>query len=247
MRIMLVWLLALFLLLVLIRMFAVCGPWGASYALSYELWSAPCAATPRGRVALWLAAHRSQIDAVAADYGVDRRAVAGVIAYEALVNVEWSNYFGFTRSSGPGKVHYKASYLTEGDPVAKQVESAGLLPQVDEADRKAILSTPSGAIGYIGAIMFALDGVAKESGYSLRCAPAAEASLYNRYDIPGASALFAVRHYPEALPGDGMGRWVRENIGYLERALGPPPAHACPEGGWEPRANYGKCRLGRIG
>jgi len=53
--------------------------------------------------------------------GIDRRAIAGVIAWEALKNLRTFS----PRSVGPGKVHL---WEVKGNVVAEVVEDLGYLP-----------------------------------------------------------------------------------------------------------------------
>ena len=90
--------------------------------ISYELRNiAPIAQTPPDRVQLWLEKYSGQINAAASLRHIDPVAIAGAIAWEALINT----HFGLTGSYGPGKVHPTES---DGLSAAAQVENLGYLP-----------------------------------------------------------------------------------------------------------------------
>ena len=207
-----------------------CGPLGVSWRLSYELWNAPCAPTVTERVDLWLIARRPLFIAAERRFHVDRRAIAGVIAYEALDDIHPSSLFGLTRSDGPGKVHYKEGYLTEGLPAAKQVELMGLLPRQTLSTRKRLLSSDEGAITYIAAIMSALAKEASDHGYDLRCNPKILATLYAGWAPISASQLFDVRRYPDPLRLNASGSWVAGHLGTLDNDVGAPEPRVCRRG-----------------
>ncbi len=115
--------------------------------LSYELADAPISSDPKVRVERWLRSHRPEIEAAETRFKVDRRAIAGAIAWEAIENVRGA----WTPSSvGTGKVDIykdlaKGNFFDE-DTVAKQVEDTGYLPKQDLEGRKNALRTSSGAI-----------------------------------------------------------------------------------------------------
>ena len=83
--------------------------------ISIELADAPEASTSESRVFFWLVKNIGGILATEKAYSIDRRAIAGAIAWEALRNpkdsleLELRTATGTARFSGPGKVHYKES------------------------------------------------------------------------------------------------------------------------------------------
>lgn len=189
--------------------------------ISFELEdTATKGSTPREKVKNWLIDNLRLIEAAESKWKIDKRAIAGAIAWEALENALSHSF----RAVGPGKVHYKSSPLPfiEGDPVSKQVEDRGYLPSQSLDDRKDILSTTSGSIEYIGAIMNAFADIAATSGYNIRCSPAILCTFYNGFDLPKAEALFKTKKSPTPLsPSPAMmGHWVDTNIPYLEECVG---------------------------
>ena len=206
-----------------------CGPFGISWRLSYELWDAPCAPTVKQRVDLWLHSRRPLFAAAEQRFHVDRRAIAGVIAYEALEDFHPGTFFGLTRSDGPGKVHYKDGYLSEGFPAAKQVETLGLLPSRSMIQRRRTLSTDKGAIRYIAAILSALVADASHAGYSAACSPAILATFYTGWSPVTANRLFAIRRFPAHLHLNTAGTWVNDHRLELERDVGVPAKKDCSQ------------------
>ncbi|HLI97284.1 MAG TPA: hypothetical protein VKT72_14545 [Candidatus Baltobacteraceae bacterium] len=160
--------------------------------ISSELRTVPNSGSPEMRVLLWLRQHRDAIALAATRFHVSRVAIAGAIAYEALLNVHFSDYDGLALWSGPGKVHYKEYRLSQGDPVAKQVEDLGLLPKRNMEQRRALLEDPSWAALYIAAIMSALAKVAtQETRHNPSCEPGALVSMFVSLDLPEARQYFS--------------------------------------------------------
>lgn len=212
--------------------------------LSFELQDAPLSDDARQRVKLWLRMNLRHITAAETQFGIDRRAIAGAIAWEALENIRTVA----ARASGPGKVHYSANLGPgEGDPVAKQVEQAGYLPPQKMEQRKEILKTAAGAIRYIAAIMRAEADEAAKSGYYLNCDPPMLATFYNAWDLNDLKNFFAKRKAPAPLsPNDTMGTWVAQNEDFLEDAIGKPAGLVCkPYKGYVQEFHQGPLRLAR--
>ena len=119
--------------------------------VSFEIRDAPGASNARDRVKLWIGRNRKAIERASKKYNVDPRAVVGAIAWEALENIRDRHGVCLdgtcsARAVGPGKVHYKESEIlpdgfpgAEGDPVAKQVEDWGYLPQ--RSNQKFVLTS----------------------------------------------------------------------------------------------------------
>jgi hypothetical protein len=207
--------------------------------ISIELADAPEASTSESRVFFWLVKNISGILATEKAYSVDRRAIAGAIAWEALRNPKDSleqevrTATGTARFSGPGKVHYKesllptTSYTPPGITAAIEIEQRGKLPVQTEEQRRQILATTAGALRYIGAIMRECSDIAAQSGYYLDCDPPSLATFYNSWDIHEVERHFSQRRAPVPLAPNEMGTWVTENLAFLEKAVGRPPASFC--------------------
>jgi hypothetical protein len=209
-----------------------------SPGLSIELADAPPADTPEARVRGWLMRHKDLILGAERDHGVDRRAVAGAIAWEALKNVHYSFYQPMGRFSGPGKVHFAEHWYSEGTPVSKEVEDRGMLPKRTMEERRTVLGTPSGAITYIGTIMQAFADEARRAGYEISFDAPMLATFFNVWNLSGARAMFAAKKPGEPLAGNPlMGAWVRDNLAFLESIVGKPSFSTCPGGLSAPSAS----------
>lgn len=204
-------------------------------SLSYELEDAPHAATAEKRVVRWLRMHAKEIVAEEVHSHVDRRAIAGAIAYEALKNKRgrWT-----PSSFGPGKVHVtnlftgllKCSWATAmKKTIASEVEDEGLLPKQNLISRILLLRTPEGSIRYIGAIMNAQAKELAQHGYSVRCNPPLLGLFYNRDTLQDIRTRFKTTHPSALSTKDGlMGQWIGDNLGLLSRAVGVPNHGICP-------------------
>lgn len=200
--------------------------------LSYELADAPISSDPKVRVERWLRNHQSDIEAAETKFQVDRRAIAGAIAWEAIENIRSS----WTPSSvGPGKVHVykdlaKGEFFNE-DTVAKQVEDKGYLPKQNLEGRKAVLGTSSGAITYIAAIMKGGADIAyDEGGFEIALNPEVLTWYYNSKDLPGWRAVIKAKPRGSVFDTsqNNMSVWVKANLALLETAVGKPafvPTH----------------------
>ncbi|HST48842.1 eCIS core domain-containing protein [Jatrophihabitans sp.] len=189
--------------------------------LSWELTDAPAGPTPRARVGSWLGRYSGVIGAAETRHGVDRRAIAAAIAWEALHNVAGGTTL--RQWSGPGKVHNTA-YI--GTPASQQVESLGYLPAQTEAARSALLSDPVGAISYIGAIMQGSADAADTGGYNLRADPPMLCFLYHSWDIERSRRHFATKRSPAPLDhsSSAMAVWIEDatNLAFVTAAVGSP-------------------------
>jgi hypothetical protein len=202
--------------------------------ISVELWDAPASGTSRGRVALWLFKNLHAIVATEQKYSVDRRGIAGAIAWEALENAKAGDpaqlavSTGIARFSGPGKIHYKEGRIEEGTSAAIEVEKLGRLPRLTMDQRCKVLATTSGALMYAGVILREVCDVAARSGYYLDCDPPMLATFFNSWDIAEVERHFTTRKAPAAIePNPGMGTWVRQNMAFIEAVVGTPPNGFC--------------------
>ncbi|MBV8490757.1 MAG: hypothetical protein JO199_09545 [Candidatus Eremiobacteraeota bacterium] len=198
-------------------------------AISLELGDAPPANTRDARVAAWLRQHRGAIIAAERRFKIDRRAIAGLIAYEAIVNVHVSEYGGLVRWVGPGKVRYKDSPLGEGAPASKEVEDLKLLPHRTVVERKRLLADAKWSALYIGAIMRALaDVVRRDTGLDESCSPGALVTLASAWRIREADRYFAGIHERRyAIAFNFPGNWTANRSAFLEHIVGPPAPGIC--------------------
>lgn len=215
---------------------------GIQRRISYELQDAPeptmsdpeNLSEDEARVKLWLEKYAAEIVAAEETFRIDRRAIAGAIAWEALEN--WSP-MGI-KSVGPGKVHTKTSinpFESSDETVAKQTEDVGILPQKSLEDREKALKAPSGAITYIAGIMtaFAEEAARPHSsgweGEDIRCRPEILTNAYQGDDLKTWKDRLDKKKPGEALrPGNSMAVWVQNNLQYLEAAVGQPDTSICP-------------------
>ncbi len=181
----------------------------------------------------WIKANKNKIIEVGTKRGIDPVAIAGAIAWEALENVKEEPIDRINAWSGPGKVHYKLNvkqlydkneqvlpYLLNTLTVAEQVEIAGYLPESTEVDRREILSSTSGSIEYIGAIMRALADVPKKIGYNIDNDPSKLSYFYNVKDLNEIKEWAKDKKYPDPIIiAEKMGPWVKNNLDYLKAAL----------------------------
>lgn len=217
--------------------------------VSYEIRSsyAPVPTTLVGlnpaelQVLAWLRAHQHLIANAEQRFRVDRRAIAGAIAWEMLENVIRNPKTNL--SVGEGKVHtyfgnrnapVKTAWslmrvkLSIGDPgdntSAKEVEDFGYLPPQTYANRVAILSTTDGAIAYIAAIMAAIADLAAQHGFDdVRSNPVILTNVYQGRTLHSWDAALKAK-----VPGSGFGGgnpmdiWVAAHIAFLEDGVGRP-------------------------
>ncbi len=196
--------------------------------LSIEMNSAaPPGLTAADRLAKWFYINRNVLRRNERKYHVDRRAIAGLIAYESLGNVRSSFYGGLVRFVGPGKIHYKDDRIDEGLPLAKEIEDLGYLPRQTESQRKSLVSTAAGAITYAAAIMRGFSDRAADAGYNVRCDPGMLVTFASGWHISEMHALFVRKRAPTPLLPNWPGRWVRGQMAYIQKAVGLPAPGVC--------------------
>ena len=200
--------------------------------LSVELRDAPYAGSREARVGRWLQLNKNDIVSAESRFHIDRRAIAGLIAYEALVNVHLSRYGGIARWSGPGKVHFKEYFFEEGEPLSADVEKLGLLPSRSVTERAALLRRADWAALYIAASMRVLaDVVAARTRYDVTCKPGALVTLGSAWGLDDAR-----RHFQRLDPHGRLftynfaGNWVQARLPFLEAAVGRPSRALCRTG-----------------
>jgi Domain of unknown function (DUF4157) len=182
----------------------------------------------RRRVMGWLLQYKDEIQMQELLRGVDRRAIAGAIAWEALVNVKES--VDHSRAAGgPGKVHVQSSHGIDMRLSAPaEVEERGLVPKRTYDERVEVLKTPGGAIDYIGAIMQAMAEDAETSGFDIWRDPAVLTWGYQSKYVD----TFRERMQEKARAGEkvfdtsssDMAVWTVGNLHYLELCVGEPSA-----------------------
>ncbi|OLD68161.1 MAG: hypothetical protein AUI45_11330 [Acidobacteria bacterium 13_1_40CM_2_56_11] len=208
--------------------------------LSIELQDAPDAPTPELRVLSWLEKYQPNIAKAERTWGVDRRAIAGAIAWEALWNPHKSYYGPLGRFRGAGKVHdtdlehrvYDDNIMEPPTDwsLAKELEMSGVInPIRTEDQRKQYLSTVDGSLEYIGAAMHEFIRIARQSGYDLNCDLPILAFFFNARTLKKARKSFETKRAPEKLHwvDNQMAPWVKNNMPFLEKAVGKPETPLC--------------------
>ena len=159
----------------------------------------------------WLQAHRRQITDAAREFAVDRRAIAGAIAWEALENARTVSL----RSVGPGKVHVDAD-------VVIQVEQAGYLPVRTSQERRALLRRPEPAIRYIAAMMSAKAAIAATFGFQMRNRPDLLTNEYVARSLTEWTEHLIGKTDADLVAGEDMALWTQAHLPFLERGVGAP-------------------------
>jgi hypothetical protein len=200
----------------------------------------------------WLRAHRGEIVEAEQRFRIDRRAVAGAIAWEMLENVVHNPKLDL--SVGVGKVHtfYANKNSVKGsidtmwastkgfftgdrgeDSLAKEIEEFGYLPPQSFASRKALLTSSKGAITYIAAIMSAFADLAAQHKFDdIRCDPVILTNAYQGRTLDSWQAWLKVKPKGTSFSGGNpMDVWVAAHIAFLEDGVGRPDL---PESGGEP-------------
>lgn len=182
------------------------------------------------QVLAWLRENRWNIANAEQTFRVDRRAIAGAIAWEMLEHVRrWS-----PRSIGPGKVHlynYPGAVLgliPGGDmgayTIAKQAEDSGYLPAQTYSHRMSILATPNGAIQYIAGIMAAISDIAARFGFDdIRSNPIILTNVYQSKTLTTWEEYLRSKTPGSAFAGGNtMDIWVSSNLPFFEDGVGRP-------------------------
>jgi Domain of unknown function (DUF4157) len=181
-------------------------------------------------VLAWLKKYRAEIAASAAKFKVDRRAVAGAIAWEGTQQVKLGSF----RAFGPGKPH---AYEFIGKSAVEEVEELQLMPQVSRAERERLLSLPPSAIDYVAAVMGALADIGDKFGVDMRNDPGVLCTVYHGWTPSNWKVHLAQKwassktmRMPRPVVANPMGIWVEEHIPYLEEAVGFTPAEETAAG-----------------
>ena len=189
--------------------------------MNYPSWELqgpkPPSSVPRDAVAYWLSLHRETIVKAEKDFNVNRLAIAGVIAYEALENPMTVPF----SSAGPGKMHVEGK-SGMGWPEAYE-RSIGLTP-FPPYFRREILRKPGTAIEYIAGSMDLASKSAEKYGWNIRNDPGILGLVYHAWEPESwkkhMSKKAADTKY-SIQPGT-MGQWILDNQEYLEKAVGRP-------------------------
>ena len=171
---------------------------------------------PGKAVAFWLKNHALEIAEAERKFNVSRIAIAGVIAWEALVNPQ----LGTVKSAGPGKMHLKAEPGEKTWPEA--IENAGKMPKLSLDERFKQFRTSRTAVFYIAAAFDLMAEEAENSGWNIRGSPELLGQLYHAWTYDQWSAYIKQKSKTDkfALPPGAMGDWIGANRQYLEEAVG---------------------------
>ncbi len=120
------------------------------------------------------------INTFANKWGVDRKAVAGIIMWEALENPSKIQVWGV------GKFHFTEPTKPFTESLAEQLEKRGYLPSQSLLDRREILRSTNGFLDYAGAAMKAFTDIYKSAGIDISKDPAVLGTLYNAYNLDSA-------------------------------------------------------------
>jgi hypothetical protein len=181
------------------------------------------------RVLAWLRDNKAAILEAERTFRVDRRAIAAVIAWEAMHNIMRAGL----RGVGPGKMHAYARqlaavipFLPKGHAIPQQVEARGLVPVPKSDDERRIrMATLPGALTYIAAGMRAAIGIAAAHGFNISHDLAALTSFYQGYDLPDWEKHIKKKKQQGSttfVAADPIPVWTMSHIAYLESVLGPP-------------------------
>jgi hypothetical protein len=224
------------------------GPSVGAEDVSYEIRAsfAPVGTSLAGlnpaelQVLAWLRENRTTIANAEQKFRVDRRAIAGAIAWEMLENVIRNPRTDL--SVGLGKVHtryvnkknpIKLAWVNiygqiSGDPgvqtIAKEAEELGYLPAQTFESRKAILATTSGAITYIAAIMAAIADIASRYKFDdIRSNPVILTHVYHGKTLKSWEAHLAAKSPGSSFSGGTpMALWVSSHLPFIEDGVGKP-------------------------
>lgn len=182
----------------------------------------PPSRVARDAVAYWLGLHKAEIVQAEKDWKVSRLAIAGIIAYEALMNPQIASY----KSVGPGKMHLEGDDgqlswpdVIEGTHRMKPLNSL--------LHRKIEMAKPDVAINYIGAALDIIATITEDYGRNRR-------NIRNNLQILGQvyhsrtpkKWLNDIETKPANTPFiirvGMMGQWIEDNRKYLETAVGHP-------------------------
>ena len=179
----------------------------------------PPSRVPKDAVAYWLSLHKGDIVQAERKFRVSRIAIAGIIAWEALVNPQVSSY----KAVGPGKMHLEgeAGQLSWPDVI----EGTGRMrPLFSLPWRRVEMAKPDVAINYIAAALDVIAEIAEQSGWNIRNHPEILGQVYHGWTAERWEAAVKAKTPGapfEIVPGM-IGKWTQDHSAYLEAAVGAP-------------------------
>lgn len=179
----------------------------------------PPSRVPTDAVAYWLSLHRADIVRAEQRFRVSRLAIAGIIAWEALVNPQVASY----KAVGPGKMHLEgeAGQLSWPDVI----EGSGRMkPLFSLPWRRVEMAKPDVAINYIAAALDVIAEIAEQSGWNLRNNPEILGQVYHGWTAEQWQAAVEAKTpgAPFLIVPGMIGQWTQDHTTYLEAAVGPP-------------------------
>jgi hypothetical protein len=166
----------------------------------------------------WLRRWAHVITEAESEFQVDRRAIAGAIAWEALLNPKDIS----VRAVGPGKIHDRLVFHS----VCDEVEARGLIHPPRGHSRLDYIATAEGAIRYIAAIMSAGAEVAAKYGHHIRRSPAILAHFFNIDTLESWDKHLKAKPAGQKLVPSGdygaMDGWVAVHNDFLVDAVSKP-------------------------
>ncbi len=182
---------------------------------------------PELRALAWLRQQKALIADAETKFKVDRRAIAGAIAWEASHNIMRAGL----RGVGPGKMHtYDNKWGAvapwfKDDAVPQQLEQRGYLPAVSDDQRGMMLMGAGGSITYIAASMRAASDIAQKYGYDITKDVGALTSFYQGYDLKEWEWHMIMKQgsgQTAFVAADKMAVWSVTHLAQLEAAVGAP-------------------------
>jgi hypothetical protein len=180
----------------------------------------PPSREPEDAVVFWLKLHKSEIERAEKTWRVSRLAIAGAIAWEALINPQAFS----PSSSSVAKIHLEGrrghlSWL-------QGLELTGLSDKSvrTRGQWRAFLANPENAIDILGRIFALIAAIAETKGWNLRNNPEILTHVYHSRAPDQWLEIIKAKRPGEGFgiqPG-GMGKWVDDHQTFLKLGVGEP-------------------------
>lgn len=182
----------------------------------------PPSRVPNAAVAYWLSLHKGDIAEAERTHDVNRLAIAGIIAWEALVNPQISSY----KAVGPGKMHLEgeANQISWPDVIEG---THRMKPLFSLPWRRVEMAKPDVAINYIAAALDVIAEIAERSGWNIRNNPEILGQVYHGWTAEQWEAAVKAKApgAPFLIKPGMIGQWTLDHSKYLESAVGAPERH----------------------
>lgn len=179
----------------------------------------PPSRVPRAAVAYWLSLHKGDFAEAERRHSVSRIAIAGIIAWEALVNPQVASY----KAVGPGKMHLQGEpgQLSWPDVIegTRRMKPLFSLPW-----RRVEMAKPDVAINYIAAALDVIAEIAERAGWNVRNNPEILGQVYHGWTAEQWQAAMKAKApgAPFLIKPGMIGKWTQDHSRYLESAVGAP-------------------------